>query len=68
MSLVFDTRFNSKSIQIKYLIDFYSKINVMMPKFAAKLGFTLKIIDVGTLKIDGLSLKIYYMIPAVFLL
>lgn len=40
----------------------------MIPEFIAKLGFTPKIINVSTHKIDGSSLKLYSIVSARFLL
>lgn len=48
------------------LIDFGSKINVIHPVYAKKLGLTIQKTNIDTQKIDNTALKAFRMIIAVF--
>lgn len=49
------------------LFDLGSKINAIYLIFAKKLGFSIRLIDVGAPKIDGTILNIYGIIITAFL-
>lgn len=55
-----------ESQQIIALIDSNSKINAMIPAFAAKLGLTIQKPNIGAQKINGLSQKTHGIISAMF--
>ena len=48
------------------LINFASKINVMTPTFAAKLGISIRATGIGIQNFDGFALKTYGMVIAGF--
>ena len=53
--------------EIRALIDFGSKVNVITPAFVAKLGFSIYQTGIGIPKIDGSALKTYGMAIVGFL-
>lgn len=51
---------------IEILMDSSSKINIMQPSFARKLGFCICNTNVGTQKIDGSRLESFKMVIGLF--
>ena len=49
------------------LFDSGSKVNTVQPTFAKELGLSIRLTDVETQKIDGITLDIYEMVLAAFL-
>lgn len=48
------------------MLNFGSEVNAMTSAYIAKLGFTPRITNIGTQKIDGSVLETYGMVPAEF--
>ena len=57
---------NDKGKDVLALLDFGSKVNAMIPAYAAYLGLKVRVTDVGLQKIDGTSLATYGMVIAAF--
>ena len=55
-----------KKNEVQALIDSGSKVNVMTPKYALKLGLKVRPTDVGVQKIDGFTLEMFRMVLASF--
>lgn len=60
--------FQNDLVKTMTLINIGSKINVITPDFAVKLGLKSKPTNVGRKKIDGLFMETYNMVQAIILL
>lgn len=60
-------QFKKDSDKIWALIDSRSKVNVMASAYTKKLGLWMQKTNVGTQKIDGLTLETYGIVIASFL-
>ena len=56
--------FGKKSVLAFF--DLGSKVNAIHPTFAKKLGFPIRLTDVGVQKIDGTTLNTFEMVVAAF--
>ena len=51
---------------VSSLLDSGSEVNAMHPIFAERLGLVMRAINIGTQKIDGITLETYGMVVAAF--
>lgn len=58
--------FKKDQIEVQALLDSNSKVNVMIPAYAVKLGLKVQLTDVGAQKINGSSLKIFGIVLVSF--
>ena len=62
--ICYPINFRKKSVSA--LLDSGSKVNVVYPAFAKKLGLPIRLTDVGAQKIDGTTLETYGIVVAAF--
>ena len=55
---------NKDKIQLEALIDSKSEVNIIHLSFAKRLGLSIRLIDIGTQKIDGTTLDTHGMVVA----
>ena len=63
--ICYPINFGKKSVLA--LLDSGSKVNTIHPIFAKKLGLSIKPIDIGVQKFDGITLNIFGIVVAAFL-